>query len=199
VNDKLCPIPGLDRCNGGGRLTSHMIAVDDTNPTHIYIAFASTSVAGNDDIWLSDSLDSGQTFRRPVKLSGPAAEHRFMPWVCTTRGSAIVSWYDRSRATTARNDLTDYVVASASIQSSILTPGPVIDVSGNSDPQCATGFPCGVDVDDRPAVTCSPRQLIGRCYNSQSPAASSNQACSTSLGTRCPARETCQIELGGCP
>jgi len=200
VNDNICPVSGLDRCNAGTIAPSLMVVVDDTNPSHVYVAFASTSLIGNDDIWVFDSTNGGANFARSVKVSPTVPAHRFLPWVCATGGAAIVSWYDRSRATAQRNDLTDYLVASASVQGGMLTSGPAVNVSQNSDPQCATGFPCGADVDDKPAVACVPPQISGRCRNAQQPAASSNQACSIVRGTVCPnLGETCQLAGNGCP
>ncbi|MBV9032975.1 MAG: IPT/TIG domain-containing protein [Acidobacteriaceae bacterium] len=185
VNDKhMCPIPGLDRCNGGNRLSSHTVAVDDTNPQHVYLALANTSTTGNEDIIVFDSTDGGLTFPRQVILSGPTPAHRFMPWMCTTGGAAFVSWYDRSRATAAQPDLTDFLVAGASLQPGTLTAGTPVQLSGNADPQCNTGFPFGVDVTDNVSVSCVPPQFIGTCANS-------TQQCSATLTMACPSNESC--------
>jgi hypothetical protein len=185
VNDAhMCPIPGLDRCNGGNRLSSHTVAVDENNPKHVYLALANTTTTGNEDIIVFDSVDGGLTFPRQVKLNGPETAHRFMPWMCTTGGAAFVSWYDRSRATPAQPDLTDYLVAGASLQPGILTAGTPVNVSGNPDPQCLTAFPSGVDVSDNVSVSCVPPQIIGTCANS-------SQQCSATLTTPCPSSESC--------
>ncbi len=75
-----CPVPGLDRCNNGNNLSSFTVAVDDTNPAHVYVAYAvNTAIntvtgAGNDDVIVQDSLDGGATWpaKRAVTVSSTA-------------------------------------------------------------------------------------------------------------------------------
>jgi hypothetical protein len=98
VNDVTCPVPGLDRCNNGNLLSSHMVAVDTNNPFHVYAAFASNN-GGGEDIVVKDSEDGGLTFPREIVVnSGPASARRFLPWVCPVDDAAFVSWYDRRKA-----------------------------------------------------------------------------------------------------
>ena len=189
--NRLCPIAGLDRC--GPQLAGDMVAVDDKDASHVYVAFANTSATGTEDIWVLDSVDGGQSFSGQVTVNPRVPAHRFMPWLCATGGTAIVSWYDRSRSTPTKPDLTDYLAAAVSGRSPQLTAWPPINVSGNADPQCATGFPGGVDVSDNVAVSCNPPQFIDKC-------SASNQKCSDTLTTfACPAAETCVIPGNGWP
>jgi hypothetical protein len=98
VSDVTCPVPGLDRCNNGNLLSSHMVAVDTNNPFHVYAAFASNN-GGGEDIVVMDSQDGGLSFSRKVVVnSGPASARRFLPWVCPVDDAAFVSWYDRRKA-----------------------------------------------------------------------------------------------------
>jgi hypothetical protein len=55
-------------------------------------------------------------------------------------GRAYVTWYDR-RTALANNDLTGFWAGSAAVRNGALEAGPEIDVSGVSDPQCASGWP----------------------------------------------------------
>ena len=64
-----CPTPGLDRCNLRNTLAGPMVAVDDTNPNHVFVAYAvNTSPGGggfpncgnqntcNENVIVQDSL-----------------------------------------------------------------------------------------------------------------------------------------------
>src|SRR5258708_12629334 len=62
-----------------------------------------------------------------------------MTWVGTSGSSVWVSWYDRRAATVANNDLTDYFA----FNTGPLTVTTETNLSMNSDPQCASGWPCG--------------------------------------------------------
>ena len=91
-----CPLVGLDRCNMGSRIAP--VAVDDINAQHIYAAFATSTSSTNDDVIVADSNDGGVTWSSSVVANAGAPGRRFMPWVCTTDGVAMLSWYDRRAA-----------------------------------------------------------------------------------------------------
>ena len=97
VTDVTCPVPGLDRCNDGNSLSSHMAAVDENSAGHVFVAFANHSGSG-EDIVLRDSIDGGRTFPRQVNVNAAVAARRFLPWVCAASNTAFVSWYDRRSA-----------------------------------------------------------------------------------------------------
>jgi len=120
----MCPLPGLDRCLSGNTMSSHMLAADDTNPSHLYVAFAGYSGPnpnvdhlGNANIIVRDSPDGGTNWRSRQIINTAVAAPRFMPWVCAVNSTAFVTWYDRRAATPAgaTNDLTDYYLAGISI------------------------------------------------------------------------------------
>src|SRR5262249_8828282 len=144
VRDVTCPVPGLDRCNNGNILSSHMLAVDDTNPNHVYVSYATNTSAGvNEDVLVQDSNDGGRTWTRPaLRINTATTGRRFMPWVCTTGGVAHVGWYDRRAAVTgASNDNSDYFRGSAALnQAGNLFAGAEVKLTQNSDPQCASGW-----------------------------------------------------------
>jgi hypothetical protein len=144
IHPVTCPIAGLDRCNNGNWLSSPTIAVDDTNPRHVYLGWAESNGPG-EDIVVTDSTDGGQTFGPTVAVNGNLTikNHRFLPWLTTWRGVVHAGWYDRTNATTSHPDFTRYFRGSASVVAGVLTPGPEFDLSGFDDPQCKSGFPNG--------------------------------------------------------
>ncbi len=214
VNDVTCPVPGLDRCNDGNNLSSIMVAVDDTNPNHVYVAYAHETAAGNQNILVRDSLDGGVTWPGPrvVTVNSGVSGVRFMPWICTTGGDAFVTWYDRRAATPcpvppcpANNDLTDYYAGRVGLDGSgTLTPGGEFKITGASDPQCASGWPCAPRATgDSESCSVQP-QLAGVCCVDNGSGGclpgGSGQRCDF-LGpdaTACPGAETCH-RGGGCP
>lgn len=164
-----CPVAGLDRCNNGNVLSSPTVAVDDTNANHIYVAFASNTAAGNENIIVTDSLDGGATWPNSIAANSAVASRRFMPWVCTLNGDAYVTWYDRRAATAGNNDLTDFYVNSVSPQGGLLVAGPELNLTTNADPQCASGWPSRPrNINDSEGCSVQP-QLAGRCSVTNAP------------------------------
>lgn len=141
--DVVCPVAGLDRCNDGNVLSSPMVAVDDSNPNHVFVAFASNTAAGNENVQVRDSIDGGATFPRVVSANAAVTGRRYMPWLCSLGGTAFVSWYDRRTATAAAPDATNYYLGSAFVHGGTLQPGGEENLTVNADRECATGFPCG--------------------------------------------------------
>jgi hypothetical protein len=197
-NAVACPVPGLDRCNDGNILTSPTVAEDDTNPNHVYMAVATNTAAGNENVVVYDSTDGGLTWPRSVVVNDPGLPaRRYMPWLCAQNGLAFVGWYDRRAASAANNDLTDYYLGSAYVEGGVLTRGTELNVSINADPECATGWPCGARArTDSQSCSAQP-QLAGRCLNATG--GGSATACDFSTTpSPCPTGETCQTS-SGCP
>jgi uncharacterized repeat protein (TIGR01451 family) len=210
----VCPVPGLDRCNDGNVLASHMVAVDDTDPMHLYMTYANNTSApppqntANENVLVRDSTDGGVTWSAPVTLHKLVAGRRFMPWICAQGGAARVSWYDRRAAVGgSTDDLTDYFCGSASRDGGGLTAGAEIQLTDSPDPECAAGqtagsaasWPCSVRaMGDSESCTVQP-QLAGRCCDNTMPnCPGSQQPCDFSSGPACPMGETCNGG-GGCP
>jgi hypothetical protein len=190
-----CPMPGLDRCNNGNDLRSMTVAADDTNANHIYVAYATTTVAGNENVIVRDSVDGGLTWPNTTTINEATTARRFMPWLCTVNGTGAVSWYDRRAATVANNDLTDFYVGGASAQGTDLVAHIERNLSVNADAQCASGWPCAPRaVNDSEFCSVQP-QLAGRC--TAPGGGGSNTPCDFSAGG-CPVGETCST-AGGCP
>jgi Abnormal spindle-like microcephaly-assoc'd, ASPM-SPD-2-Hydin/CARDB len=214
VADVTCPVPGLDRCNDGNNLSSIMVAVDDTNPNHVYVTYAHETGAGNQDIRVQDSLDGGVTWPggRLVTVNTTVPGVRFMPWVCSTGGDAFVTWYDRRSATpcpsppcAARNDLTDFYAGSAGLDSGgNLTALSEFKVTTASDPQCGlgTGFwPCAPRATGDSESCSAQPQLAGVCctgFDASGNCLGSGNRCDFSTPTACLGGETCNGG-GGCP
>lgn len=190
-NGVLCPLAGNDRCDGRQTAASFQPAVDDTDPSHVYVAFANATAVGNEDILVYDSVDGGATFARVVAINGGGTGKRYFPWICTVDGVAYVGWNDRRQgAIGPTNDLVEYYLASAFVSGGNLVAGPEVNVFGVADPACASGWPCAADLASY-AESCTVQpQLAGRCSISGNP-------CDFSDG--CPAGQgTCDDDRG-CP
>ena len=200
INEVACPVAGLDRCNDGNILSSHTVAVDDTNSNHLYAAYAVNTAAGNpgnDNVLVRDSTNGGTTWSAAVQVSQGGGGRRFEPWVCATGGTAFVSWFDRRNATAGSNDLTDYFSSSAFRNGGGLNAGNDFRISGASDPECASGWPCQTrSTMDSESCSTQP-QLAGVCRHTPNNNTDSFTACDFS-STVCPVGETCQGG-GGCP
>lgn len=195
-------LPGIDRCDGRNSLSSHMVAVDDTDATHVFVAYATHTAAGNENIFVRDSTNSGAMFPpgNVVQVNAAVNGRRFMPWVCAIGGTAHVTWYDRRAATASSNDLTDFFRGSATRSGGSLVSGAEVSLTDRSDPHCQTGFPCSSD-SSNDAETCSAQpQNWGICKRNPvpNPDTSSNTPCDFNQ-TTCPMGETCVTFGGGCP
>lgn len=161
-----CPTPGLDRCNERNSLASPIVAVDDTDISHVYIGYAANLVPGNGGGWygncvnqnlcddlivVQDSTDFGQTWPGFVEVSSGPVARRFMPWTCALGGVAHVAWYDRTAAfpngtAVSNNSLTDFFRGSAFVDSGgTLKRGTEFAVNepGSTDAQCEAGAATG--------------------------------------------------------
>ena len=160
------PIPGLDRCNDADIMNSPTVAIDPADPNHVFVAWATATSAQNEDILVADSTDGGLTFPRSVRMNAAVTARRFMPWACSLGGSVFVSWYDRRAATPANNDLTSYFLARGFVVGRNLQVDSETNLSGNADPECATGWPCST-FETKDATSCSVQpQLAGFCSTS---------------------------------
>ena len=188
-----CPVSGLDRCNDGNTLSSPTVAPDPGNAAHVLVSFAESDGLGGERIVTMESTNSGASFPNRHTITSTTGVRRFMPWSCSTRGRAFMGWYDRTaaKAPGATNDRTEYFVSSGNGTGS----GFTFDLSGNPDPQCASGWPCAPrSVNDSETCTVQP-QLAGVCQNSTG--GGSGKRCDFSSHV-CPTGETCKTG-GGCP
>ena len=192
-----CPIAGLDRCTSGNTMRSPTVAVDDNNANHVFYAYARNTAAGNENVFVRDSTDGGTTWSAETQLNGGGTARRYMPWMCATRGTAYVTWYDRRNATAADNDLTDFFGASATRSGGTLNAGTEFQVNdaGTADAQCQAGQAAGSQASwpggsraTADSDSCSRQpQLAGVCGVA---------ACGA--GNTCPMGQTCDLPTGIC-
>jgi len=204
-----CPVPGIDRCNNGSDFTSQMVAVDDTNPSHVFVSYAvSTNANVNENVIVRDSVTGGASWpaARSVQLNGGAVGRRFMPWICATNGTAYATWYDMRASTAMQNDLADFYGNSAFLNGGNLAAGTEFRISTVADALCASGWPSAPrSANDSESCLVQP-QLAGNCTNTLG--AATGQRCDFSdcggagngTGAACQcntgAGETCNLGRG---
>lgn len=191
----VCPVAGLDRCNGRNTLSSPVVVGDDLQADHLYYAFASSSGAGNENIVIMDSSDGGATFPRSVTANSSVTARRYLSWVSAYGGMAVVSWYDRRNATTANNDLARYFIGGAAVRGPSLVALTETDLSGANDNQCSLWpWPTNATTDSE---SCSVQpQLAGYCAI---PTATSPPAGYTPCdfsSPACPTGQVCKFDRG---
>jgi Abnormal spindle-like microcephaly-assoc'd, ASPM-SPD-2-Hydin len=216
VND-VNAVAGFDR---SANLGSQMVAVDDTNPNHVYVAYATSTSGTNDDVIIQDSTDGGMTFppARTLRLNQSVPGRRLMPWVCSVGGAAQVSWYDQRRgAGGTDSSLTDFFCGTAALDGSgnLAKVGTESQVNTGTDSTCRTetnrGWSCSVDAVPESELCSMQFQpaLAGVCVDG---AGNNTGSCdlsdcgTTSCGSpmngggacQCAAGSTCQCQ-GGCP
>lgn len=206
-----CPVPGLDRCNNGNTLRGPTVVVDDTNSAHVFYTYATNTVAGNENIVIRDSTDSGSTFSAGTTLNGGGNARRYMPWMCATQGTAFVSWYDRRNATAGDNDLSEYYGASATRSGGVLNSGGEFQLNdaATSDAQCEAGQTLGSQrswpggsrqKNDSTSCSRSP-QLAGVCGTGACGAGGTcpaGQTCDSTNICRINPQQFCDFNAGGC-
>lgn len=220
ISDVACPVPGLDRCNLRNVLSSQMVAVDDTDASHVFVAYAVNTVAptmagsyvdGNENVLVQDSTDGGATWPAAgtVQVNAAVTGRRFMPWVCSTSGAAYVTWFDMRAATMAQNDEAEFYCGTARREAGGLTAGAELKISTVSDNLCASGWPTSTqDVSDSESCSAQP-QLAGSCVGAGGPTgvpcdfsncgtANCGAPMGVGGGCECNAGETCQCG-GGSP
>jgi hypothetical protein len=189
------PEPGLDRCCSPG-MSNPKVAVDDLDPLHLYYAFATATDATNEDIMVFDSKDGGATFPRSVRVNAAVPAHRFMPWISTYGGVAVLGWYDRRYAYTKQNDLTRYFVGGAAVRGPHLQSLWETDVSGVDDNQCSLWLAAPRSINDSESCSVQP-QLAGRCQLPKgSTGTSTNAQCDFSTNNACATGESCMPGRG---
>jgi hypothetical protein len=87
------------------------VAVDDTNPNVVYVAYQ--SLAGDYDIYVQRSTNGGSTWGAPVRVNeDPGARHQIFPTIDVSHGALHVAWYDFRNSTTTANEALDVYYAS---------------------------------------------------------------------------------------
>ena len=92
------------------------VAVDDTNPNIVYVAYQSLS--GDYDIYVQRSTDGAATWGTPVQVNeDPGARHQIFPTIEVSHGALHVAWYDFRNSVPPANDALDVYYASSNTTS----------------------------------------------------------------------------------
>ncbi len=91
--------------------TFAFVAVDDTDPNIVYVAYQ--SLAGDYDIYVQRSTDGAATWEAPVQVNeDPGARHQIFPTIEVSHGALHVAWYDFRNSVPPANDALDVYYAS---------------------------------------------------------------------------------------
>ena len=92
--------------------TFAFLAVDDTDPDIVYVAYQ--SMDGDYDIYVQRSTDGGATWEDRVQVNeDPGSRHQIFPTIEVSHGALHVAWYDFRNSTTAGNEALDVYYASS--------------------------------------------------------------------------------------
>ncbi|MGH9869084.1 MAG: choice-of-anchor D domain-containing protein [Candidatus Polarisedimenticolia bacterium] len=173
-----CPFAGHDRCDQNP--TSQTVIVDGGNANHVYYAYvddAGNGTTGDSNILVRDSLDGGQTWLagRVVQANSAGNARRVMPWLCTTGGDAVVTWYTQAGA--LPTDSTDYNGGRVGLDGmGNLVAKEDFTLSQVPDTWCDLGWPCqtrwgNTDTQtSNPAEACPTQpQIAGVCGDGDNP------------------------------
>ena len=90
--------------------TFAFVAVDDSNPNVVYVAYQ--SLAGDYDIYVQRSTDGGATWGDPEQVNeDPGARHQIFPTIEVSNGALHVAWYDFRNSVTPANEALDVYYA----------------------------------------------------------------------------------------
>jgi hypothetical protein len=95
--------------------TFAFVAVDDTNPNTVYVAYQNF-VGGDYDIYAQRSTDGGATWDAPVQVNEEdpnSPRHQIFPTIEVSHGALHAAWYDFRNSTTAGNEALDVYYASS--------------------------------------------------------------------------------------
>ncbi len=185
----------------------------DATGNTVFVAYATETSPGNDDVVVARSTDGGLNWPTTTVMNQSSAGHRYYPSICSTGQTAHVTWYDRRAGTAAgaSPDLTAYY------RSSLLNGGTTlgtefnVTTTGYEDPQCLTGFPAdgrSTTSDAETLCTNLPSNVVfgtGECYGTcaagATPPCGSGAACDYraapgTAGACAVAGETCQVPPG---
>ena len=185
-------VPGLDRCDGA-LMNSHTVTVSDFDPKGmVFIVYADGTFNGTDRVIAAIAPNGGFNVTSTHLVSDGSAGRKFLPWSCAEGKNLYATWYDRRAATQAAPDLTDFYVGWLHLDQYGPTVHANVNLTGNSDPQCSSGWPSGTR-DPTTATSCPTAQpTAGRCLNS---AGAQNGTCNFNSPT-CPTGYTCQPGSG---
>ena len=90
--------------------TFAFVAVDDSNPNVVYVAYQ--SLDGDYDIYVQRSTDGGTTWEDPEQVNDdPGARHQIFPTIEVSNGALHAAWYDFRSSVTPANEALDVYYA----------------------------------------------------------------------------------------
>jgi hypothetical protein len=90
--------------------TFAFIAVDDTNPNIVYVAYQ--NLLGDYDVYVQRSTNGGGTWGAPVQVNtDPGAHQQLFPTIEVSNHALHVAWYDTRNSAGTANDLVDVYYA----------------------------------------------------------------------------------------
>ncbi len=194
--------PGLDRCSGD-LMNSHTVTVSDFNTNGmVFVVYSdgtagvTTTNKGTDRVIAAILPNGGFNVASTHLLSdGGTPGRKFLPWACTEGKNLYATWYDRRAATAAAPDLTDYYAGWLKLDKSGPTVHNNINLTGNADAQCKSGWPFGTD-NQASGTSCPTPKQPGVCQNNTT--GNFTTLCDFSGTPACAAGSTCQ-NGGGAP
>jgi hypothetical protein len=91
--------------------TFAFVAVDDTNPNLVYVAYQDLA-SGDYDIVARRSTNGGATWSGPVQVNtDPGARHQIFPTIEVSHNALHVGWYDFRNSVTPSNEALDVFYA----------------------------------------------------------------------------------------
>ena len=92
--------------------TFAFVAVDDTDPNTVYVAYQ--SIEGDYDIYVQRSTDGAATWEARVQVNeDPDMHHQIFPTIDVSNGALHVAWYDMRHSAPTSNDMVDVYYASS--------------------------------------------------------------------------------------
>jgi hypothetical protein len=185
-------IPGLDRCTGEA-MNSHTVTVSNFDPKGmVFVVYADGTFNGTDRVIAAIAPNGGFNVTSTHLLSDGSAGRKFLPWACAEGKNLYATWYDRRAATTAAPDLTDFYAGWLRLDQFGPTIHSNINLTGNADPQCNSGWPAGTQ-NQGMATSCPTPRQPGICQNNTG---GFTGLCDFSGTPACPAGSTCQPGRG---
>jgi hypothetical protein len=92
--------------------TFAFVAVDDTDPDVVYVAYQ--SLVGDYDIYVQRSTDGAATWESAVQVNeDPGAHQQIFPTIEVSNGALHIAWYDTRNSSGTSNDMVDVYYASS--------------------------------------------------------------------------------------
>ena len=187
-------VPGLDRCDGR-LMNSHTVTVSDMDPNGmVFVVYTDGTHNGSDRVIAAIAPNGGFNVTNTRLISDGTPGRKFMPWSCAEGRNLWATWYDRRVATTpATVDRTDFMAGWLHLEDFGIRQHRNINLTGNPDPQCASGWPQGTEEAGLATGCPTPQPTAGRCRDASG--SLTPTPCDFNSSS-CPAGYTCSTSRG---